>query len=51
MWAVLPTLLLQLQDIAYCQPLIKWLRVASQGTATHNAQGQAVVGPPVIEYP
>lgn len=45
-WQVLLPLLTQHQDLGHCQPLIKWLRVASHGTATHNAQGQPVMGPP-----
>jgi hypothetical protein len=47
MWNVLPALLAQHQDLAHCQPLLQWLRVASHGTSTTNGQGQQVVGPPV----
>jgi len=47
MWNVLPVLLAEHQDLVHCQPLLKWLRVASHGTSITNGQGQQVVGPPV----
>jgi hypothetical protein len=50
-WQVLPPLLVQHQDQVHCQALIKWLRVASHGTAAQNAQGQPVIGPPIISVP
>jgi hypothetical protein len=50
-WQVLPPLLNQHQDTVHCQALLKWLRVASHGTPAHNAQGQAVIGPPSIAIP
>lgn len=40
-WQVLLPLLNQHRDMAHCQALLKWLRVASHGNPAHNAQGQA----------
>lgn len=45
-WQVLFPFLTQHQEVANCLALIKWLQVASHGTATMNAQGQPVIGPP-----
>ena len=50
-WQVLPPLLVQHQDQVHCQALLKWLRVASHGTAAQNAQGQPVIGPPIVSIP
>ncbi len=50
-WQILPPLLLQYQDQVNCQPLLKWLRVASQGIAAQNNQGQPVIGPPSLAIP
>jgi hypothetical protein len=46
-WQVLPQLLAQYQDEVNCQVLLKWLWVASHGTAATNAQGQPIIGPPI----
>jgi hypothetical protein len=50
-WQVLPDVLLQHNDTVTCQALIKWLRVASHDSTGHNAQGQALRGPPLIAIP
>jgi hypothetical protein len=48
LWETLPPLLEQNQDSVACQPLLKWLRVASHGTRIQNAQGQPILGPPAV---
>jgi hypothetical protein len=50
-WQLLPPLFTQYQDMANCQALIKWRRVASHGTALQNAQGQPIIGAPSVAIP